>query len=59
MKSALEIFENRGRKVDEYRIMAEKDDEIASLKATIADVVSENLEIKKRLENACRGGGRI
>ncbi len=52
LNSAPEIFENRGRKVDEDRIMAEKDDEIARLKATIADVVSENLEIKKRLENA-------
>ena len=47
LNSAPEIFENRGRKVDEDRIMAEKDDEIARLKATIADVVSENLEIKK------------
>ena len=48
LNSAPEIFENRGRKVDEDRIMAEKDDEIARLKATIADVVSENLEIKKK-----------
>ena len=49
LKSAPEIFENRGRKVDEDRIMTEKDDEIARLKATIADVVSENLEIKKKI----------
>jgi len=40
MKSASEIFENCGRKVDEGRIMAEKNDEIARLKATIADVIS-------------------
>ena len=52
LNSAPEIFENRGRKVDEDRIMAEKDDEIARLKATIAEIVQENLEIKKRLENA-------
>ena len=45
LNSAPEIFENRGRKVDEDR-------EIARLKATIAEVVQENLEIKKRLENA-------
>jgi transposase-like protein len=49
LNSAPEIFENRGRKLDEDRIMAEKDKEIARLKATIADVVSENLEIKKKI----------
>ena len=58
LKSAPGIFENRERMMDEDRIRAEKDREIARLKATIADVVSENLEIKKRVENACRGGGR-
>ena len=48
LKSAPEIFENRGRKVDEDRIRTERDREIVRLKATIADVVSENLEIKKK-----------
>ena len=48
LNSAPEIFENRGRKVDEDRIRAEKDREIARLKATIAEVVQENLEIKKK-----------
>ena len=48
LNSAPEIFENRGRKVDEDRIRTEKDREIARLKATIADVVQENLEIKKK-----------
>ena len=58
LKSAPETFENRGRKVDEDRIMTEKDDEIAMLKATIADVVSENLEIKKKIgERLQRRGG--
>lgn len=47
LDSAPEIFENRGRKMDEDRIRAEKDKEIARFRATIADVVSENLEIKK------------
>ena len=51
LKSAPEIFENRGRKVDEDRIRTERDREIARLKATIADVVSENLEIKKKFGN--------
>ena len=57
LNSAPEIFENRGRKIDEDRIRPEKDIEIARLKETIAEIVSENLEIKKRLEIACRGGG--
>ncbi len=52
LNSAPEIFENRGRKLDEDRIREEKDKEIARLKATIAEIVQENLEIKKRLENA-------
>ncbi|MCL4421536.1 MAG: transposase [Candidatus Thermoplasmatota archaeon] len=59
LNSAPEIFENRGRKVDEDRIMAEKDDEIARLKATIADVVSENLEIKKKIGERLRRRGQI
>jgi hypothetical protein len=36
--------------------MAEKDNEIARLKATIADVVSENLEIKKSSRGLQRRG---
>ena len=48
MNSAPKVFENRGRKMDEDRIRAEKNTEIAKLKATIADVVSENLEINKK-----------
>ncbi len=48
LNSAPEIFENRGRKVDEDRIRSEKDRETERLKATIADVVQENLEIKKK-----------
>ena len=59
LNSAPEIFENRGSKVDEDRIMAEKDDEIARLKATIADVVSENLEIKKKIGERLRRRGQI
>ena len=58
LNSAPEIFENRGRKVDEERIRAEKDREIARLKATIADVVSDNLEIKKSSSDL-QGRGQI
>ncbi len=57
LNSAPEIFENRGRKMDEDRTRAEKDKEIARLKATIAEVVQENLEIKNP-GDSCRGGGR-
>ena len=47
LNSAPEIFENRGRKTDGDRIKTEKDNEIARLKATNAEVVQENLEIKE------------
>ena len=58
LKIAPEIFENRGRMVDEDRIRAEKDREIAKLKATIAYLVSENLEIKKKdWETLAEDGG--
>jgi len=59
MSSAFHIFENRGRKIDEDRIRAEKDDEIARLKATIAEVVQENLEIKKKTGERLKMRGRI
>ena len=59
LKSAPEIFENRGRKIDEDRIRAEKDHEIARLKATIAEIVQENLEIKKKIGERLRRRGQI
>ena len=59
LNSAPEIFENRGRKVDEDRIRTERDREIARLKATIADVVSENLEIKKKIGERLQRRERI
>ncbi len=49
--SAPEIFENRGRKVDEGRIRFEKDQEILRLKDVMAEITQENLETKKRLVN--------
>jgi len=59
MNSAQDIFQNSGRKIDEDRIRAEKDDEIARLKATIAEVVQENLEIKKKTGERLKMRGRI
>ena len=47
LNSPLDIFENRGWKADEDRIRAEKDNEIARLKATIAEVAQEDLGVKK------------
>jgi transposase len=58
VNSAPEIFENRGRKVDEDRIRSEKDREIERLKATIAEVVQENLDIKKRLGSLAGEGNQ-
>ena len=58
VNSAPEIFENRGRKVDEDRIRAEKDREIARLKATIVEVVRENLDIKKKFGDRLQRRGR-
>ena len=59
LNSAPEIFENRGRKMDDDFIRAEKDKEIARLKATIADVVSENLGIKKKSGERLQRKGQI
>ncbi|HLH85659.1 MAG TPA: transposase [Thermoplasmataceae archaeon] len=59
LNSAPEIFENRGRKLDEDRIREEKDKEIARLKATIAEIVQENLEIKKKIGERLRRRGQI
>ena len=57
LKNSSHVFEDRGRKNNSYqRIIEEQRMEIARLKATIAEVVQENLDIKKRLEIACRGG---
>ena len=59
VNSAPEIFENHGRKVDEDRIRSEKDREIERLKATIAEVVQENLEIKKKTGDRLQRRGQI
>ena len=59
LNSAPEIFENRGRKVDEDRIRAEKESEISRLKATIAEVVQENLDMKKKFGDSLQGRERI
>ena len=58
INSAPEIFENRGRKVDEDRIMSERDQEILKLKDVIAEITQENLEIKKKIGESLRRRGR-
>ena len=58
MNSAHELFENRGRKLDEERIRAEKDTEILSLKDVIAEITRENIEIKKKYGQGLQRRGR-
>ena len=58
MNSAPEIFENRGRKIDEDRIRFEKDQEIQRLKEVIAEITQENLKIKKKIGERLQRGGR-
>ncbi len=58
INSAPEIFENRGRKVDEDRIMSERDQEILKLKDVIAEITQENLEIKKKIGERLQRRGR-
>jgi len=48
MNSVPDIFQNRGRRIDKNPIRMREDKWIASLKTSIADVVQENFEIKKR-----------
>ena len=54
LNSAPEIFENRGRKVDEDRIRAEKDREIARQPSLM--LCRRTWRSKKRMEIACKGG---
>ncbi len=57
VKNSAEIFDNRGRKNTlDQRTISEQKEEIAGLKDVIAELTRENLEIKKSLENAYRGG---
>ena len=56
--SAHEIFENRGRKIDESQITAEKGLEIFRLKDEIAEITQENLEIQKKIEERLQRRGK-
>lgn len=47
LSSSSEIYKSRERKKQVDRRMREKNKEIARLKDTIADITSENLELKK------------
>jgi hypothetical protein len=51
----LKYLRTPGRKADVNRKRTEKGREITRLRATIADIISENRDIKKNLENARRG----
>ena len=51
MNSAKEIFEDRGRKPDTDSKLIEKDRENARLKDTIAEILTENLQLKKNIGN--------
>ena len=60
MNSSAEIFDDRGRKsTSEQLIIEEQRIEIEKLKRTIADVVSENLEIKKKIGERLQRRERI
>ena len=55
--SAKEIFEDRGRKADVDAKILEKERENARLKDVIAEITSENLELKKNIGKS--GLGRV
>ena len=49
LSSSREIFKSRGRKKQVDRRIRERDEEITRLKDTIAEITTENLQLKKRL----------
>jgi transposase-like protein len=57
MNSSKEIFEDRGRKPETDSRIREKDQEISRLKDVIAEITSENLQLKKKTGNY--GSGRV
>ncbi len=59
VKNAADIFDDRGRKnTSDQRTIEEQRKELERLKETIAEVVSENLEIKKKIGERLQGRGR-
>ena len=51
LKNAGSVFEDRGRKsTADQRLIDEQKRENQKLKETIAEIITENLELKKRLE---------
>ena len=59
LNSSSDIFENRGRKPDIDGELRDKEQEIARLKDVIAEITSENLELKKKNGQSGQGRGRI
>ena len=50
-KSAENVFADRGRKTTaDQKIIEEQNKDLVRLKDTIAEITTENLELKKRLE---------
>ena len=58
LNSATEIFENRDRKDTSDSRVKEKEQEITKLKDTVAEIATENLELKKKIGQYGRGKGR-
>ena len=48
LKSTREVFKSRGRKRQVDRRIKDRDEEIARLKDTIAEITTENLQLKKK-----------
>lgn len=59
LNSSSDIFETRGRKPDIDGELRDKEQEIARLKDVIAEITSENLELKKKNGQSGQGRGRI
>ena len=56
IKNAAGIFDDRGRKsTSDQRIIEDQKKDLERLRGTIAEVVSENLELKKKIGSYGRG----
>ncbi|MHB1662372.1 MAG: transposase [Thermoplasmataceae archaeon] len=52
LKSAVNIFDDRGRKsTSDQKVIEEQEKELEQLKETIAEIVTENLQLKKNIGN--------
>ena len=51
LNSSKEVFKSRGRKELADRRIRNKEEEIVRLKDTIAEITTENLQLKKKIES--------